>query len=69
MDPDEENNDMLDMLAYNCSALVEKLNTEKSSPEEQNTLLMEYIKKTDAEQKSINDFKEGSYQILPSFNT
>lgn len=57
MDTEEETYDMLDILAFNCNALTEKLLDETPSDHEQT--ILEYIKKADASHKKINDFKEG----------
>lgn len=53
----EENYDMLDLLAYNCNDLSERLSEENPSNHEQ--IILDYIKKADNLHKKINDFKEG----------
>lgn len=62
MDSDEQNYDMLDVLAYNCNELSIDLSDIKSN-ENQNKILLDYISKADNEHKSINDFKEGMYIV------
>lgn len=62
MDTEEEAYDMLDVLAFNCNALTEKLLDDNPSDHEQT--ILEYIKKADDLHKTINDFKEGMSLIL-----
>lgn len=53
----EEEYDMLDFLAYNCTNLTERLAV-TNTDEEINDILQKYLEKADTETKSIPEFKE-----------
>lgn len=54
----EEEYDMLDLLAYNCTNLSENLGLAKTT-EETDEILRKYLEKADTETKSTPEFKEG----------
>lgn len=60
MDSGEEY-DMLDLLAFNCNQLTAKLG-EAENEDEENRILVEYIRKANEDFKEINDFGEGTYE-------
>lgn len=58
MESSDNEYDMLDLLAWNCGQLTAQL-SEAESPDAENKLLNEYIKRVDSEFETINEFKEG----------
>lgn len=61
MEDDKSEYDMIDLLAYECNLLNEALLLEDLSIDEQNEILMNYLKKVDSQHDPINDFKDGLY--------
>lgn len=58
METDEQEYEMLDLLAFKCSALAEQLKNEQSALE-QETMLQEYLQKIEQTFDSITDFTDG----------
>lgn len=58
MDSCDAENDMLDLLAWNCSQLTAQL-SDINSLDAKKKLLDEHIKRMDNDFDTINDFKEG----------
>lgn len=61
MDDDKSEYDMIDLLAYECNLLSEALSHENLSNDDQNEILMNYLKRADSQHDPINDFKDGLY--------
>lgn len=59
MDDEKVDYDMIDLLAYECNLLNEALSHEDLTSDEQNEILINYLKRADAQHEPINDFKEG----------
>lgn len=59
MDDEKAEYDMIDLLAYECNLLNEELAQENLSLDEQNEILMNYLRKADSQHDPINDFKDG----------
>ncbi|XP_037047631.1 NHL repeat-containing protein 2 [Bradysia coprophila] len=58
MDDDKSDYDMIDLLAYECNLLNEALSHENLTSDEQNEILINYLKRADSQHEPINDFKE-----------
>lgn len=59
MEDDKPEYDMIDLLAYECNLLNESLSNQNLSTDEQNDILMSYLKRADSQHEPINDFKDG----------
>ncbi|KAJ6646671.1 NHL repeat-containing protein 2 [Pseudolycoriella hygida] len=58
MEEDTAEYDMIDLLAYECIRLNEALSSDNITNDEQNEILMNYLKRADLQHKPINEFKE-----------